>query len=300
MTSKIAILTHERQQFESGSYLLHPLLSLWAKSGIEIVVLRGPKHYEPADALFMHIDLTVIPEEYEHFSQRYPVVINGLVKDISKRHISTLILGRKDNYQGPVLVKTNRNFGGGMEKRLVRRTPFSRLAKKLQKRLPWYWKKHLSPDNYPIFSGPGQVPKPVWWNRHLVVEKFLPEREGNHFALRQWVFFGDREMSQRVVSPNPIVKARNILSRETGIAIPDDLRKRRKDLGFDYGKFDFVQIDGQTILLDANRTPSFNIRTPTPAQAAMLEHLAAGVFAYLPSRDRFTPVQDNAGREDRS
>ena len=63
MTSKIAILTHERQQFESGSYLLHPLLSLWAKSGIEIVVLRGPKHYEPADALFMHIDLTVIPEE---------------------------------------------------------------------------------------------------------------------------------------------------------------------------------------------------------------------------------------------
>ncbi|MGE4492883.1 MAG: hypothetical protein AB7E65_10655, partial [Syntrophotalea sp.] len=77
-------------------------------------------------------------------------------------------------------------------------------------------------------------------------------------------------------------------------------RKRRKDLGFDYGKFDFVQIDGQTILLDANRTPSFNIRTPTPAQAAMLEHLAAGVFAYLPSRDRFTPVQDNAGREDRS
>lgn len=33
------------------------------------------------------------------------------------------------------------------------------------------------------------------------------------------------------------------------------LREKRRTLGFDYGKFDFVDHGGESALLDANRTP---------------------------------------------
>ena len=37
--------------------------------------------------------------------------------------------------------------------------------------------------------------------------------------------------------------------------MPDELRALRRQLGFDYGKFDFVMHEGRAVLLDANKTP---------------------------------------------
>jgi hypothetical protein len=37
--------------------------------------------------------------------------------------------------------------------------------------------------------------------------------------------------------------------------VPDELRQRRHELGFNYGKFDFVLHQGKANLLDANKTP---------------------------------------------
>lgn len=285
MNPKIAILTHAGQKFETIPYLLHPLITLWKNKGIDVVILRGTDHFEPADALFMHIDLTITPADYVSFAERYPRIINGSVRDISKRKISSHLVRKRNGYHGPVLVKTDLNFGGGMERCLARSTPFSRIGDSLRKRLPWYWRRYLKPARYPVYSSPMEVPWAVWWNKNLVVEKFLPERDGKHYALRQWVFLGNREISQRVISANPIVKASNVLHRETDIPVPDSLRRLRAAMGFDYGKFDFVIIDDETILLDANRTPSFNIDTPSPAQMVMLENLAGGLPAWLERRN---------------
>lgn len=281
MNQKVAILTHATQKFEPVPYLIHPLIRIWESMGIHVFIQRGKNLYQPADALFMHIDLTVTPGDYQSLATRYPVAINGGIVDISKRKISSHIIGRGAGYDGPVIVKTDRNFGGGMEKRLARRSPLSRMADNLSKRLPWYWRNNLKPEHYPVFASPDQVPGAVWWNRKLVVEKFLPERDGRHYALRQWVFLGDREMCQRVVSAQPVVKASNALHRETGLPVPDSLRSLRAGLGFDYGKFDFVMVDGEAVLLDANRTPSFDSSDPTPEQRAMLENLAGGLQTLL-------------------
>ena len=37
--------------------------------------------------------------------------------------------------------------------------------------------------------------------------------------------------------------------------VPEELRKIRAQLGFDYGKFDYGIVDGEVILYDVNRTP---------------------------------------------
>ena len=286
MPIKIAILTHAKQKFEKTPYLLHILIGFWTKMGIEVVILRGIEHFEPADILFMHIDLTVIPDNYLAFSERYPVVINGRVRTISKRKISSNIITISDGYNGRVLVKTDLNFGGGMERRLARNKPVARLVDSIKKRLPWYLSGYLTPDNYPIYESPMEVPSAVWWNKNLVVEKFLPEREDDHYCLRQWVFMGKSEMSQKTVSSHPIVKASNIIRRETGIAIPDSLRQARADMGFDYGKFDFVMVEDQAVLLDANRTPSFNPNNASQTKMDLLKSLAAG----LPSLVHIRPT----------
>jgi hypothetical protein len=138
----------------------------------------------------------------------------------------------------------------------------------------------LPPDDYPIFDSPGEVPRAVWWNPKLVVEKFLPERVGENYCLRQWVFLGDREMSQRIISSEPIVKAANVLHREIDIPIPASLRHARAAMGFDYGKFDFVMVDDKAVLLDANKTPSFNNKT-TSSRMALFENLSEGLSSIL-------------------
>ena len=89
--------------------------------------------------------------------------------------------------------------------------------------------------------------------RELVDE--FAEQEPDGHAIRIWVFCGDRERCNRYVSPDRLVKGPNVVRREP-VPVPDDLRARRRDLGFEYGKFDFVVYDGRSILLDANRTPS--------------------------------------------
>jgi hypothetical protein len=281
MQRKIAILTHAEQDFQDIPYLLHSLLPFWERKGVQVVQLRGIENFEPADALFLHVDTTVLSAAYQSFSERFPIAINGAVRDISKRRISSQIIRRSDNYRGKVIVKTDLNCGGYQEKRLARRKGLSRRLYKIKKRLPWSWSGYLNPDDYPVFDSVDDVPLAVWWNRKLVVEKFLPEREGDNYCLRQWVFLGDREMSQRVVSSRPIVKAANVLSREIGIPIPDSLRRTRAALGFDYGKFDFVMAGDEAVLLDANRTPSFNPSHSTPAQIALVEKLSEGLWSML-------------------
>jgi len=275
---KIAVLTHARDRLESTSYLLNLLIDAWQKSGIEIVVLRGTERFQAADALILHVDLTVIPQDYVAFSLRYPVVINGRVHDISKRRISANLLRAGEPHQGEVIVKTDLNYGGHRERKQARR---SRLRRVLFKRLPWSWTGNLSPETYPIFSSPAAVPRAVWHNPRLVVEKYLPEREGEHYCLRQWVFFGDREINQRVFSPHPIVKSENVIHREYDVPVPEALRAMRSKLGFDYGKFDYVLVNGEVALLDANRTPSANPNNPSPRLNAIVNELAQGLDAFL-------------------
>jgi hypothetical protein len=280
--TKIAVLTHFNDDFVSGRYLLRLLVEVWKNVGIDIRVLRGIEHFEPADALILHANLTIVPDDYLAFCKQYPLVINGGVRDISKRKISSSLVGQKDSYFGPVIVKTNCNFGGKSERKMARRRPLHRVLSSLTGWLPWSWTGQLRPYKYPIFNSSRDVPRAAWRNPHLVVEKLLPEQEGAYYCLRQWMFFGDHEINHRAFSKRPIVKARNTTHHEDGLPVPEALRALRTKLTFDYGKFDYALINGQPVLYDANRTPTVAwTTTATARQASIVNELAQGLFSFF-------------------
>lgn len=283
---KIAVLTHEKGNFENINYLLRFLMEVWGKSNSEVVIFNGTHHFDAADVLFLHVDLTVIPLNYLSFSKRFPVVINGGVHDISKRKVSSNLIRKYDPYMGEVIVKTDRNCGGVPEKNISKDSEVHRFLRRLGKHLPWSWSGFLPSDGYPIYGTPRQVPLAVWWNPNLIVEKYLPEREGKYYCLRQWVFLGDREINQRLISTIPIVKSKNVVSREYDPQVPESLRTLRTQLGFDYGKFDYVLVNGEAILLDANRTPAFSSRDLSPRQIDMVVELAKGLTVFIDPANR--------------
>jgi hypothetical protein len=98
------------------------------------------------------------------------------------------------------------------------------------------------------------------------------------YCLRQWLFFGDREVGSIAYSRHPVVKANRIIKRERISEFPDELRRRREALGFDYGKFDYVIADGEVVLYDANRTP---VDRAGRATSDLVRHLATGIGVFL-------------------
>jgi hypothetical protein len=133
-------------------------------------------------------------------------------------------------------------------------------------------------ENYPVYDNLGCVPEWVWFRDDLVVEKFLPEVEKNEFALRIWMFFGDQEYGARLFSHNPIVKVRGMTHYEYIDGVPETIRDVRRKLRMDFGKFDYVMVNGEAILLDVNKTPTVSAaRSPS----ANLRRLASGLANYL-------------------
>jgi hypothetical protein len=280
--NKIAVLVHANDDFEGTPYLLSHFIRVWKESGIEVRILRGTGSFEPADALILHVDLTVIPEEYIDFCRRYPLVINGRVRDISKRRISSNIIERNDAYNGPVIVKTDANIGGlketGLEDSL--RNRLQKLFVRKRWHIPWGIVSFMRSNSYPVYSNRDEVPRTVWKNRNLVVEKYLPEMEGDLYCLRQWIFFGNREFNQRLFSHCPIIKGSGVIKKEILDPAPAALREMRMKLGFDYGKFDYALVNGEVILYDANRTPTLLFLDKSQTHSAIVTELSKGLQGF--------------------
>src|SRR5215831_5343530 len=94
----------------------------WEAMGFTVQVVQGVKHQARADLVIPHVDLTVTPKEYRDFFLAYPHVINRRVVDISKSRVSANLVRKNDGYTGPVIVKTERNYGGLPEQRLCFRS----------------------------------------------------------------------------------------------------------------------------------------------------------------------------------
>lgn len=252
---RIAVITHAIDRFDREGYVLNTLIEYWKDEGITAEVIRGPVNSPPsADLAISHVDMTAVTDEYARMFPNYPLVINGAVLDISKTTFSRQIIERNDPWQGPVIVKTAMNFGGMRELQERRRNGDSMAALGVQRP----WRKVEALPSYPIFEVSDLVPPGVWRNPNLVVERFRPEQhESGEYALRQWVFLGDRGVCYQSFAREPIVKGKNTIRRIVldDKDVPQSLHEFREQLGFDYGKFDFGIADGEAILYDVNRTP---------------------------------------------
>jgi hypothetical protein len=279
----IVILIARDASFEKWKYFLDEIAKVWAQHSVRVTVQRGPGPFIEADLAVLHVDLTIVPADHMAFLARYPRVINGAVSDISKRRISRQIVERGEAYEGPVIVKTNWNSGGWREReRFGGRNRWRRLIDRIRGQLPWPYRASIATGEYPILPSIQQVPWMVWKNRDLVVERFLCERQQEFFCLRTWMFLGDQETNSLSFSHQPVVKLESVVRREVVPLVPPELRELRRQLGFDFGKFDYGIVDGRVVLYDANRTPTLGPMKPEQF-LPRIRLLARGLNAFLPA-----------------
>ncbi len=277
----ITVVLHERDSRAADvGYVLWPLVDVWRESGHTVHVAHGVVDLPPADVIFLHVDLTKVPADYLAATAAHPCVINRGVADIAKTAISSLLVAGPEDTTGPVIVKTVKNHGGRPERHLEARDPAQKLRDSLARRgwLPLGFRDWLDPYDYPIFASAADVPARVYRNAALVVERFVPEREGELYAIRSYSFLGTASIAERTLSPRPIVKRRDAVAWEE-IDTPGEIVALRQRLGFDFGKFDYVLHQGRSYLLDVNRTPAFG---HSPARLRRQgEVLAAGLHGLL-------------------
>ena len=277
MKRKIAILFHEKDCSRPLNYLITHLAELWRADGHEVFLLFGIRQFVPADLVIVHVDLSVVPDEYLEFAKRYPIVLNGAVKDIRKSRFSQLILKPGDPYDGKVIVKSNYNYAAVPERILgVPVDPRGVSASFFG-----------SPLDYQIFENPKAVPPLLFADPNIVVEKFLPEIENGLYISRAMVFLGNHVTCARMASKNPIVNS--VTANHTDYVEPHpDMVRLPGTMKFDYGKFDYVIHEGKPLLLDVNKTTAAtHLPTVNPAQVARRRYRADGLDGYFeraPSR----------------
>jgi hypothetical protein len=278
---RIVVVRRPNDAFDRHPYTIHLLMEQWREWGFTVdVSSHTDTTVGPRTIMIPHLDTTRTPTNYETSFRRCAVVVNRTVTDISKRRISENLVTRPTDHDGPVIVKTDRNCGGEPEfEHLQNKGRLARAALARARRLPWALTGMIG--QYKVFDHPSHVPRAVWRNPLLVVEKFLPERQEGMYCLRQYTFFGTKELNTVVFSADPIVKARNVTRRQVLSEPSPGVRDIRKALGFDYGKFDYVLQDGRLVLFDVNRTPTYDPASPAGSAGALVLGLAQGIHDFF-------------------
>lgn len=276
---RVAVLFHARERgvVDPRVYLVHHLAEYWRKHGLEVIYLYGTDRFVPADLVLVHVDLSVVPSEYLEFGTQYPIVLNGRVRDIRKTVISRYLVQPGDDWDGPVIVKSDLNYSGRPEYRSllteIRRLRVARaLALRLGAAPAW--------SDYRVFDRLDDVPAAVFERSELVVERFLPDLEGRPLPhpvvpiprgrrallaarLAQSSLQGDALRSVRVVEPHAAARA------------------WREELGLDYGKIDYTVRDGEAIFFDANKTAgAVTFGDPVELEAQRRKQ-AGGIHSYF-------------------
>ena len=293
--NRIAILVHEHdRRARRFPYIVWLLQKEWESRGIEIKLLRGTGRIVEADILFPQIDLSVIPDSYLRFFENYPTVINRNITDIRKSTFSPIRVEPGDEWKGPVIVKSNLNYGGYPEVRLG--SVFGRvglLASKMKasiqrlggrgkdvSRIASRFAGPINPHEYPVFERADEVPEELFRHPGLIIERFLQESSGQGYMLRSYNFLGNRGFTRRRVSSHPIVKASNSQFIDAP-PLPHGLVEFRNQLGFDYGKIDYLVHDGEPVPLDINTTPTIVQSSDQGSLLQDLRDLAAGIEDFV-------------------
>lgn len=282
---RIAILLYATDSVAPMSHgIVDHLARFWREDGHEVIYLFGIDTYVPADLILVHVNLSVVPDSYLTFAARYPIALNGHLKDIRKSVVSTNIVGRDDAWTGPVIVKSDFNFGGEPEKRLTpnwfdKHSRVARFARRVANRLTGtqQFKDWL---NYKVFDRAEEVPRSFFDRQDLVVERFLPEIENGLFHLRMYQALGDRWSCIRIASPQPVFKAFMSVSSEP-IEPHPEVEAWRKKFHLDYGKLDYLVHDGRPVLIDVNKTTGASDQFAGASLKEMRRRLAEGLYSYF-------------------
>ena len=285
---RIVIIFHEQQRHRSvDRYLISQMAELWREDGLEVRNVFGVDEFVPADLAILHVALSVVPEEYLELASRYSITLNGRVRDIRKSSFSKNLLDQHNDYDGKVIVKTDLNYAGVPERVLLqsrRQRLWFRFLHRVGIRSPverWPYPLAIKlPTDYHIFDSLMDGPRACFDDPRTVVERFLPEQDGDDYFVRCYLFLGNRSTCSRLASKNPIVNHLTYCGVEKVEPHPDIVRLR-KEMGFDYGQFDYVVRGGEATLFDINTTVGVLDLRETAEVLEARRHRAAGIYSYF-------------------
>lgn len=284
MKRSIAVIFHENERETTQKYVITKLVDFWKQEGIDVTFSFGTKKVVPADLAILHVNLSVVPEEYLEYARQYPFTLNGTISDIRKSSFSTHIIHMGDKYAGKVMVKSDLNHAGLPERNLT--WPVSSiLLRRFRKRLYGLGisasKKSPFidlPKDYLILDSPEAVP-PEWYERKdIVIEQFLPEIDQDRYCIRNYTFLGDRHTCFRRYGTHPVVNGSSATGMDIITVHPAIVALRTK-MKFAYGKFDYVMQGENPVLLDINKTPG--ISPGAQVSDSIRREWAAGIFSYF-------------------
>ncbi len=246
----LLVTCHPNDRFMTGGYLLHAMLMALKHSRVTLKVQRHWDERPPADLVIPHIDLTVWPETLTDFLAHYPNVVNRRLTDISKRRISRYLVERNDAWDGPVIAKSDSNYGGFIDRKnlAVDAAPAAAAPKPS---LPVHHGRYI------VYPSIKSVPGFVWKDPAMVVERFLAERKGELYGLRQLMVCDNRFVTRHQWSTDPVVKGESVVERRIIYdPPPPEVRAAIDEHGVDFGKVDFTIVDGRAYVFDIARTPT--------------------------------------------
>ncbi len=254
----LVVLTHALQGLSRHTFLRVLIERFWQPVGLRVALHQGLGAPPPGRLALLHVDLTRVPTPYLELASGFVGCLNGTAADIGKRHVSQQLVTPRDRYDGPVIVKTDLNHAGRPERLLARATAgrWVGLRDAMLARLPGAWSGRLRHSRYLLFERRAQVPDWVWRQPDLVVERLMTERRDGLYAVHRWFFLGSRDVVATSLADTPVISGDALRRLPLHEEVPEVLRRRRRDLGLDYGKFDYVMAEGRAVLLDANRTPA--------------------------------------------
>jgi hypothetical protein len=282
---RIAVLFHEQDRHPEG-YVVHHLANVWRKDGHDVRYLFGTGEFVPADILLVHVNLSVVPDHYLRFARKYPIALNDRIADIRKRTVSSNLVTADDSWNGPVIAKSNLNYGGLPERWFTRPWIERQIPPLRRLRHRYEWLRSIGmprfdSESYPIFESIRAVPRRWLRSPDIVIEKFRPELEGGRYHLRIYQVLGDRWTCTRLASEQPVIKAGGSIAAEE-VAPHPAVEQWRREHHMDYGKIDYVVCDGEPVLLDINKTTGATSGfRPAPALEAARRHLAEGLYSYV-------------------
>jgi hypothetical protein len=283
---RIVVLFHRGDRHrDPADYIVHHLAQFWREDGHQVDYVYGVRRFLPADLVLVHVNLSVVPQEYLDFAARYPIALNGRIRDIRKSTFSTNRVQPGDAWEGPVIVKSDLNYAGVPE-RFMRMTPIEhrfRAARRLRIRLDSM--RGVAPPfagarDYRIYDRLADVPARWFSDPDVIVEKFRPEIEDGLYHTRVYQFLGDRSTCTRMGTRNRVVKAEPDAKTEPVAPAPDVVEWRRR-LGLDYGKLDYVMNNGEVVLLDVNKTTGASRFMDNEHRRKMRRHQAEGLYSYF-------------------